>query len=353
MMSRRQTLLALSAVAACGGAARGHFFPELRAMCVGANYPWPWNTYGSYFGNPDMRAWTDRLRENLGPLRDVGVGIVRLFLLGNGWSYGRLSGDRFSPPDALPASFPEQFEQMLLAFRSRGMTCIPSLLDFPALQGPAGVKGRGGRAAIVTDPGARDCFFEGLVEPLLAVADRYRPEVFAMEVMNEPTWLVLDPFSSMRADVTAFLEEALARIEAHGHHSTVGHRFSTDLEEFPTGSLRQFHYYPREGLRALLPLTERPLRRCDSTRAFLGEFSARNDVSEGDDWPEIGDALQRDPRRRVYERLRCAAAKGYSLSFVWPDLDGVPFGAADSIKFSAPVLAAIGDFTRGSIPGAG
>jgi hypothetical protein len=281
------------------------------------------------------------------------VGIVRLFLLGNGWSYGTLSGERFSPPDTLPAAFTDQFEQMLLAFKSRGMTCIPSILDFPALQGPAGTRGRGGRAAIVTDRSVRDAFLGGLLEPLLTVADRYRPEIFAIEVMNEPTWLALDPFSSMRSHVTAFLEGAIACIEAHGHHSTVGHRFSTDLEEFPTGSLRQFHYYPREGLKALLPLTERPLRACANTRAFLGEFSARNDGSEGDDWPEIGDALQRDPRCRVYQRLRCAAAKGYALAFVWPDLDGAPLGATDPLKFSAPVLAGIGDFTRGPIPGAG
>jgi hypothetical protein len=322
-------------------------------MCVGANYPWPWNAYGSYFGSPGMRAWTDTLYGNLGRLRDAGVGIVRLFLLGNGWSYGHLTGGGvFSPPSSLPAAFAEQFERMLVAFQSRGMTCIPSILDFLALQGPAGVRGRGGRGAIVTDTAVRAHFYDGLLEPLLSVADRYRGVVFAVEVMNEPTWVTLDRFSSMRAHVTAFLEGAVSRIAAHGHPSTVGHRFASDLDEFPTGSLRQFHYYPREGLRALLPLTERRLHEYDQTRAILGEFSARNDGSEGDDWPEIGDALQRDPRRRVFERLRCAQAKGYGLSLVWPDLEGAPFGAADPLKFSAPVLAGIRDFACGSASGA-
>jgi hypothetical protein len=352
MMSRRQSLLALSTILACGGLSPGHPLPELQKMCVGANYPWPWNAYGSYFGSPAMRHWPNTLGDNLARLCDAGVGIVRLFLLGNGWSYGEVTQGVFSPPSTLPATFTEQFELLLVAFQARGMMCIPSILDFPALQGPAGTKGRGGRAAIVTDASVRDHFFAALLEPLLSVADRYRPEIFAIEVMNEPTWVTLDPLSSMRAHVTAFLTGAIARIAMHGHQSTVGHRFSSDLDDLPTGSLRQCHYYPREGLRALLPLTERRLRDYAQTRAFLGEFSSRNDGSEGDDWPEIGDALQRDPRRRVYERLRCAQAKGYGLSLVWPDLDGVPFGAADPLKFSSPVLAGIRDFTSGAGPGA-
>ncbi len=353
MITRRQALVALSALVACGGAARGHLSPERDAMRVGVNYPWPWNAYGSYFGDRRMGGWIDTVRENLGPLRDVGIGVVRIFLLGNGWSYGRVSRGIFAPPETLPRAFTEQFEDMLVDFEARRLMCIPSVLDFPALEGPAGVKGRGGRGAIVTDARVREQFFEGLLEPLLAVADRHRGALYAVEVMNEPTWVTLDPLSSMRAHVRSFLEAAIARIATHGHPSTVGHRFSSDLEEFPTGSLRQFHYYPREGLRALLPLTERPLRRYDQTRAFLGEFSARNDGSEGDDWPELGDDVQRDPRRRVAARLRCAQAKGYSLSLVWPDLDGVPFGATDPLKFSGPVLEGIRDFTGASASGAG
>ena len=351
MMSRRQSLLALSTVLACGGLSPGPPLPKPQRMCVGANYPWPWNAYGSYFGNPGMGVWPETLGDNLGRLRDAGACIVRIFLLGNGWSYGEVTRGVFSPPGTLPATFTEQFERLLLASQSPGMMCIPSILDFPALQGPAGTKGRGGRAAIVADASVRDHVLDGLLEPLLSVADRYRPEIFAIEAMNEPSWVTLDPLSSMRADVTAFLARAIARIATHGHHSTVGHRFSSDLDDFPTGSLRQCHYYPREGLRALLPLTERRLRDYVQTRAFLGEFSSRNDGSEGDDWPEIGDALQQGPRRRVYERLRCAQAKGYGLSLVWPDLDGVPFGAADPLKFSPSVLAGIGDFTSRAGPG--
>jgi hypothetical protein len=319
-------------------------------MKVGANYAWPWNCYGNYFGNPDLGAWTGTLEDNLGRLSDLGIGVVRVFLLGNGWSYGQLQGKAFAPPDALPAAFADQFERMLVAFQNRKMTCIPSVLDFKALQSPPGVKGQGGRGAIATDAAVRDHFYGGLLEPLLSIADRYPDSLFAVEAMNEPVWTALDPFTPMRGAVKTFLEGAIARIAAHGHPSTVGHRFASDLDDLPTGSLRQFHYYPRTGLKAFLPLTEQPLPNHEKTRAILGEFSARSDGSQGDDWPDLDSELQRDPRRRVFERLRCAEAKGYELALVWPDLEGAPFGPADPLKLSTDAQAGIRDFIGATGP---
>lgn len=312
-------------------------------MRVGCNYPWPWNAYGTFFGNAGLASWTSGLDDNLGRLSELGVSVVRIFLVGNAWMYGRLEDGAFTPSDPGPAG-PEQLEQMLAAFKRRGMVAIPSLLDFKALMGPAGSKGYGGRGAIASDPAVRDRFFEVVLEPLLRASECYRDAVYAWEVMNEPVWCTINPFAKVSYAIPTFLEGAIARVTAHGFASTVGHRFARDLDRLPTGSVRQFHYYPQRGLRAWLPFTEQPLADQKSTRAILGEFATRVDGSQGDLWPELAPDVQRDPRRAVFERLRIAEARGYDLALVWPDLEGVPFGSPDTLKLSAGVQDGIRDY---------
>ncbi|HEY2515749.1 MAG TPA: hypothetical protein VGI39_32995 [Polyangiaceae bacterium] len=319
-------------------------------MRVGCNYPWPWNAYGTYFGNGDLASWTAGLDDNLGRLRDLGVEVVRIFLMGNAWSYGRLDGQVFTPGESDPA-LRAQLEAMLAAFQKRDVAAIPSLIDFKGFQGPAGTKGYGGRAAMIADAAARAGFFDSVFEPLLQASESYRGAVYAWEVMNEPAWCMLNPFAEGTSAVRAFLEEGLARVAAHNFSSTVGHRFARDLERLPTGSIRQFHYYPRTGLKAWLPLTEQPLAAHVDTQAILGEFATRLDSSQGDLWPELPTAAQRDPARAVVERLRVVEGKGYGLALLWPDLDGAPVGPADPLKLSAEVAGGLREYTGGAAKG--
>src|SRR4051812_44348421 len=109
-------------------------------MRVGMNYPWPWNAYGTYFGDPALSTWIAGLGDNLGRVRDLGIDLVRIFLLGNAWTIGRLDAGRFVP-GGLPSAALDQLDAMLDAFESRGMQVLPSLLDFKAVMGPAGRSG--------------------------------------------------------------------------------------------------------------------------------------------------------------------------------------------------------------------
>ena len=319
-------------------------------MRVGCNYPWPWNAYGTYFGSRDLAFWTTTLDVNLGRLRELGVEVVRLFLMGNAWSYGRLDGEVFTPGGHDPARV-DQLDAMLAVFEKHEMAAIPSLLDFKAFHRPAGTRGHGGRSAMIADATARAHFFDSVFEPLLQESERHRGAVYAWEVMNEPVWCMVNPLAKRTSAVRAFLEEGLARVAAHGFSSTVGHRFARDLDRFPTGSVRQFHYYPRTGLRALLPLTEQRLDAHVDTRAILGEFATRLDRSQGDLWPELPASEQRDPARAVVARLRLVAEKGYGLALVWPDLDGAPVAPADPLKLSPGVAAGIREYTGGGAGG--
>lgn len=312
-------------------------------MRIGVSYAWPWNAYGTYFGSPALGAWTESLAENLDRLRDVGVDLVRVFLFGNAWTIGRIDRGVFVPGGLPPASL-DQLEAMLVAFERRQMQVLPSLLDFQAAMGPAGKSGFGGRGALISTPSFRADFLGTVLEPLLLRAEGHRAAVYAWEAMNEPIWTTLNPFTSMRGCVSDYLREATARIEEHGFASTVGHRFASDLETFPTGSIRQCHYYPRQGWRSWLPFTEQPLASHASTRAILGEFGVRDDGSQGDDWPEIAPELQRDPRRRVLERLRAAESRGYEVAIAWPDLEGSPFGTPDALKLSPAVQQGLSDY---------
>ena len=319
-------------------------------MRVGCNYPWPWNAYGTYFGNHDLASWTSILDDNLGRLRDLGVEVVRIFLMGNAWSYGRLDGQAFTPGPSDRART-DQLEAMLASFQEHDLAVIPSLIDFKAFQGPAGTKGYGGRGAMIADATMRASFFDSVFEPLLQTSESHRGVVYAWEVMNEPAWCMVNPFAKGTSAVRAFLEEGLARVAAHGFSSTVGHRFARDLDRLPTGSVRQFHYYPRTGLQALLPLTEQPLAAHVDTQAILGEFATRLDQSQGDLWPELPAAVQRDPAQAVVARLRVVEEKGYGLTLVWPDLEGAPAGPTDPLKLSVGVAAGIREYTGGGAGG--
>ncbi len=330
---------------------------------VGFNYPWAWNKYGLYFGagNPPgsdaaLDGWTAALAGNLGLLRErLGIEKVRIFLLCSAVNLGTATrtGCRwtYDAPRALHPRFTEHLVRMLKAFHDCKMQVIPSLLDFGAFLSKPSWESR---RAIAADPGEGARFMDTVLEPLLDASEgEYRNSIYAWEVMNEPVWATADiracaarmsdrPLA--RRDMRAFLGGALARIERRGFPSTVGHRFAGDLSRFPTGSIRQFHYYPNRGLLGLY--AERALPPFRETQAILGEFASElvPPASRlGVPWPEIERGAQEETASRVAARLQLIEEKGYRLTFVWPDLDGtkLPDGTAahpggdDPLKLSA------------------
>jgi hypothetical protein len=110
-----------------------------------------------------------------------------------------------------------------------------------------------------------------------------------------------------------FLTEACKHIEAAGFASTVGHRFFSDLNDLPTGTKPQFHYYAQA-----VPLGD-PGDIPDATgEVFIGEIGAS--TSHGKPWPALKGRDANDAKSRIFERLKHVARKGYKLALVWPDL---------------------------------
>lgn len=352
-------------------------------MMVGVNYPVPWNVYGIYLGSgnppgscPGMAVWPENLAANLITLRDgLGVQVVRVFLLGNAANYGSVVDGRTTLPEALDPRVTRELQAMFAAFAEAKLLVIPSLIDFKAF-GERKVLGQAPRTRtngctdrhdIVNDTAIRQRFFEQVLRPFLAVSKPFRSAIYAWEVQNEPIWnvrelsvtsLVTDLERSAvgrtkvsRPAMQTFLQEAVDIIERFEveprFDATVGHRFARDLERFPTGRLRQFHYYP---LRALgFALLDRTLPDAAITRAFLGEVAAG---THGDSWPELAgaDTPRAGARTRVRERLRLAQQKGYGLTLLWPDADGHTFPGPDPLKFSPAAQDGIKDFLK--LPGA-
>lgn len=399
-------------------------------MRVGMNYAWPYNLYGATFGpNPhvplkrwrDERALSDRgqlgaipaplldqLRRNLDNLRKMKLEVVRLFLLSNCFNYeGHGPYRRQTPPGPLPyhdwefspplradPRFAYHLERMLSVFREAGLQVIPSFVDFAMVGRSRGRDEKGlapgGRADLVNDASKRQQFLSTMLNPLLSASNKYREQIYAWEVINEPYWCYspIGPLSNADADaiktapdsfvglarkpevtfeqMNAFIGEAIELIHSKGFPSTVGHRFFRDLTDrkdlewngitppasflYYAGSRPQFHYYTKpaysfgdpyqikgEGLfnGSKLPPGPKP---------FLGEFDSDLNVF-GKPWPELQGSDS------TLNRLKLLAAEGCELALIWPDHGTADKDAKpDPLKLAAATRKALVQFTGGVEP---
>jgi len=215
---------------------------------VGINFPWVscGHDFGphppAWGGDRGPRDWSDVERE-LRELRDLGLEVVRWWILGGGVNYpvgrnvtevgelvatgegalhaivdaglGRparrlardfIEGRRFrevrlhpeTPPPPLPAAFLEDFRGLLDACRRADVRLVPSLLSFelfqPAVELNDGLVKRGRRALVFGNPGEPsqlEAFLDATLSPLLTASDDHRDTLFAWEVVNEPEWAVI------------------------------------------------------------------------------------------------------------------------------------------------------------------
>jgi hypothetical protein len=348
---------------------------------VGFNYPWAFDDYGRNFGPTfDPPKWASTLPDNLALLKNLGVSVIRWFILANASNYGptptltqtsdgEFTGT-FNPPVLADTTFRDQFNLLLKTILDSvtGIQLIPSFVDFqiagevhPPREDGTGGTGGSGRADLIRDPAKRDLFFQTMLDPLLDVASQqqFRSIIFAFEVMNEPAWLVRRISKPIFTDLLPrgpkiepkllkdFLRIALQRIKSAGLESTVGHRFASDLNDFGpglAGTVPQFHYYPRNLGFPVDFFSDSPtLPSFESTQAVLGEFSTRDDTEQGDPWRNDCHGSDETPFSRVSERLKVAQSKGYQLAMLWPDLrdDG-----KDSLKLSPIKQRAVKSFAN-------
>jgi hypothetical protein len=287
-------------------------------MNVGLNW-WAFNHYGRMFGpqtSPQPLAgaphWLTTLPANLRLFKQMGVSVVRWFILGNGTNYGSsptkipnplLSGVpaplltplsdaaktvySFTPPPLLDPQILAHFTLFLGLFQAaevRGLQVIPSLIDFHFCSRPDLDPGGGGRSDVVTDLAKRKTFLNSVLEPLLLASLPFKDQILAWEVMNEPIHLTLpidkhvgrpSPIATFTPPIgpgllvdvpdgvlSSFLADAVGRINGRGFPSTVGHRFLGDLAKFPTGTKQQYHYYglatafQTPGLTQIIPIVD-------------------------------------------------------------------------------------------------
>ena len=138
-----------------------------------------------------------------------------------------------------------------------------------------------GRADVLVDSSKRARFFDGVLEPLLAISQEHRNALYAWELINEPDWITNGWHPDGRHDhpigeasMKAFLEDGKHRIRRAGFKPTIGFSLVATLERSRiTAEINQFHHYPA-GSRRLAPHTFSP-----EFPAIVGEFATAESES--------------------------------------------------------------------------
>ena len=302
---------------------------------TGVNYPWV--NCGWDFGDPPT-GWTGGLdrdtfravqRANVAKdfthLRELGMDVVRWFILADGLTYGsgafapREDGHFLvlPPGDDAIRSILQDFGEVLDLCASTGVKLIPSLIDFnwcfPAQPAATGYV-KCGRASVLTDDIQRTIFLDTVLDPLLEVS-RNKPEsIYAWEPINEPEWCTLGAAWKVweRADhkkaislhaMRTYIQESARRINNSGFQSTVGFAHWDTIADWNARdlgiSIQQFHYYAQAG--AQLPAAQE----VTSQPCLVGEFASAPTMP----WPNEAQSLD--------ARLRSARELGYEGALVW------------------------------------
>jgi hypothetical protein len=206
---------------------------------------------------PTVAGHPSRAQMDLEVFQDVGVTVVRWFILGDGLSYGRASTDFSSNQPGVPSVFNPpligervaradlstivvDFKHLLGLFRNIGrghrrpIQIMPVVTDFllPVAGGPLGgfphlIKG--GRESVFGSHSAQ--FFLNFLTPLLDAAREFSDVVYAWDLCNEPDWLLGNCSPAVTpANIRAFFQDGVALIKSKGFKATVGYaHFDTML----------------------------------------------------------------------------------------------------------------------------
>lgn len=316
--------------------------------------------------------WNESFPKLLAKYKQHRISTIRLWLLGNAWNCGTGKGETFELVPLAAHNWTDAYaahlDVILSHCKAAGMRVILVLLAHGAFFANQ-------RAKLATDPLLREDFFNRYFEPMLTVSEGYRDTIIAWEPVNEPNWptkywlsSALQPLGTWPGtpavalgDMQAFLEGAAIRIRAHGFNVTHGFSYgrACELRMMPTlvsapipfpipaipnlqyinvsdestfnvtgpGYVRQFHYYPVQGILFGHALDFRnELPSCASSGfAFLGEIStSKPDPSRATGEPEYAawgrlNGKDLDEESATYWRLVLSNQLGYSLVYLWPN----------------------------------
>ncbi len=302
-------------------------------MQVGINYAW--RNYAWDFGEPPASdggaawgaraAWSPTIEEELREFKLLGLAVLRWFLLADGTTYGigaqrpvpdaqRPGQWRFHEIPSLSDAWLDDFARLLASCEAQQIQLLPSIIDFHFCFPGVSVAGaplvKCGRADVVVDPHKRRQFFERVVDPIIAVCQRFPATIYALELINEPEWCTDDAsYQSDKkvvplASMLEFISEGAARINRAGFRSTVGFAKHPSMKAWDAPglglTLHQWHYYCDP---EVIPDNDM----ASHGPCIVGEFpSARWHA-----WRELGDA--QDTR----SRLAHLASKGYDGALLW------------------------------------
>ncbi|MBX3272127.1 MAG: hypothetical protein KF729_17815 [Sandaracinaceae bacterium] len=311
------------------------------SLALGVNYPWV--TCGHDLG-PRPPPWagppTDfaRVEVELSRLRALGIGCARFWLLAGGVNYpcgvdpSRHAARRRYPtgfppraerwigaPPALPPAFLEDLGRLLAVCERSGVALWPSLASFeaflPIVELASGVTSRG-RGALLLHRG----FFDAVLEPVLDVCVAHRAAVRAVELVNEPDWVVRARPAWVAAEaLSAWIAEGAERIARRGLVASVGlvDARAPWLAHGARGRLRrladrgaylhQHHHYPSDSARTLPPAWRSAVR-----PVWLGELPTSRHAR----WHDPGLA-EDDDAAYLAARLALVEARGYEGALLW------------------------------------
>lgn len=334
-------------------------------MNIGINYPW--QNYGWDFGDPPAEwvpaasrsAWREESRQaitaKLAEIASLGITAVRWFILGDGTNYGlgpeapRLHQgqwlfDPLPPEHPFYAQLREDFEFLLATCEANGLKLLPSLIDFQwAWPGetPPGSRTviKCGRGQVLTDPHRREAFLTRVLDPLLELSYDYRDQIVAWELINEPEWVISQPWYVLwnrdpkrtisRGKMREFLTAGLRRINQYRggvFRSTVGFAFARSVREWRSigATLDQFHYYPAPG---------EPLP-TGLESSIVGELATAANFQP---WPELTE-------QTVLARIRLLESRGFPAAYLWSATDtGDP---RDATSWTPDEQAQVAEYNR-------
>ncbi|WP_233890043.1 hypothetical protein [Paraburkholderia flagellata] len=349
------------------------------------------------------------MENNFKTLRDAGITVIRMWLMGNGANYDGtvevgFANDRgnfwdFHPPASVDKSFLEDFALLLNICRQANVQIIPVLIDFAFFDEPKGDlplgAGRfvpthgdwpGGRRSIAENPSIRREFIIGTLEPILKIAAANKDVIYAFEVINEPGWCIYRFTGSLFGkslkpnDMMAFLSECVASIKAYGLKSTIGHRYLSDIYgEFSSVKvdLPQHHYYASklfDSLNGKYPSTriakiigefgsitasefdalkDRASRERDPTRKKILDRQVSDFDLQKNQWPDLSNIAplvvnlprDTDPSTILELRLQHLDSLGYQLAIIWPSPVDPDRETIDDLKLDSQKLQSVRRFT--------
>jgi hypothetical protein len=279
---------------------------------VGINLPfYQYGDVGRYpYGNRNVGGFSarpDKLHRHFARLREHGIDVVRVFLLGDlrtgvlRDAVGRVTGlDAYVEPD---------IDALLAAATANSIRLMPVLLDFLALDNQL-EREHGSRRWMdgearqdLLSPSYRAAFIANALRPIvrqLRIAnERAADTVWAVDIFNEPENAVGIASQADFQQLVTFVSEVrgMIRQEAPGLRITIGSRDRRDLVSYwpAVGDVHQFHFYSKHEEEDGLPL-----------RFPAGRLGLREPVIVGEVEPD-----------RIAERLDAIYESGYDGAFFW------------------------------------